>query len=64
MSLPTSLDTKKITLEKSEIKTTAEKKFINDLLGLMESYKADYTNTFLGLTLDKASKDHDYLILY
>ncbi|TJX14947.1 YdiU family protein [Tissierella creatinini] len=25
---------------------------INDLLGLMEKYKADYTNTFIGLTLD------------
>ena len=35
----------------------SDKKFINDLLGLMDSYKADYTNTFLGLTLDKASKD-------
>ena len=35
----------------------SDKKFINDLLGLMESYNADYTNTFLSLTLDKTSKD-------
>ena len=30
---------------------------IKNLLMLMESYKADYTNTFAALTLDKQNKD-------
>lgn len=32
-----------------------EEEFFNELLGLMEKYKADYTNTFIALTFDQLS---------
>ena len=35
----------------------SDDKFVNDLLELMELHEADYTNTFLSLTLDKSNKD-------
>ena len=35
----------------------SDEKFVNDLLELMELHEADYTNTFLSLTLNKSNKD-------
>ena len=35
----------------------SDEQFINDLLELMELHRADYTNTFLSLTLNKSNKD-------
>lgn len=39
----------------------ADKQIINELLHLMEKRKADYTNTFVRLTLETEGKDGSYL---